>query len=422
MSREIPVTVHPEFKQGKPRIFSRSLSLPNGPKLKLVVETTSNQREASTERSAHENTQTTDDSTTQRKNGNNQNQQYKLWKCSLPESFQRVQKPNEDESCEQPNHTERKEQRRRFFRENPFVGDLQKAFEDHYSSRSALPVRLGRRNTYSARSLRETLPSAPKMGKISLLKTSFSIPIQVEVDEKVKDGNDEGEEGSLRENKVIEADGKIKDACGLESVQDEEETTKEEDDYTVLNIDNAGAVGVDEKKNYVDEDLVKGQDALGESNFNYSEDVREEITNDKTNTEQGEECTKEYTDKGEELRGAESLPLEFSIENESKDKLLTIQNILKKAEKLEKEVLGFTDNSKTKAYLAIEENLTRLLIELDGIEANRAESIRLARKRAVQQLQRALTQLEENILCRTVQNNNGKDKDWSYGTNRCESI
>ena len=129
---------------------------------------------------------------------------------------------------------------------------------------------------------------------------------------------------------------------------------------------------------------------------------------------------KEYTGKGDESQSEDSLPLEFSVENESKNKLLIIQSILKKAEKLEKEVLAFDESSKSKAYLAIEEKLTRLLIELDGIEANRDENIRLTRKRAVQQLQRALTQLEENISCRGVQNN--EDKDWSLGMNRCESI
>ena len=423
MSREIPVTVHPEFKQGKPRIFSRSSSLPSRPKLKLVVETVSNPCETSKERSsktAHENTQNTDDSSKQRKNGNIKNQQYKLWKYSLPEHFQRVQKSSEDEPCEQQNHTDRKEQRRHFFRENPFVGDLQKVFEDHYLSGSSLPVRLGRRNTYSARSLRETSPSAPEISKISLPKTSFSIPIQVEVDEKVKGGGENGEE-ILKENKVIEADGKIEDARHSESVQDEEKTTKEaevdmkKDNYTLLDIDNACAVNFD-KKDYFD--MATSQEALGKSYFNGGGDVREEIT--KTNTEQFKEYIKEYTDKGDESQSEDSLAVEFSVENESKNKLLIIQSILKKAEKLEKEVLAFDESSKSKAYLAIEEKLTRLLIELDGIEANRDENIRLTRKRAVQQLQRALTQLEENISCRGVQNN--EDKDWSLGMNRCESI
>lgn len=45
----------------------------------------------------------------------------------------------------------------------------------------------------------------------------FSIFIQVEVDEKVKGGGENGEE-ILKENKVIEVDGKIEDVCGLESV------------------------------------------------------------------------------------------------------------------------------------------------------------------------------------------------------------
>ena len=187
------------------------------------------------------------------------------------------------------------------------------------------------------------------------------------------------------------------------------------DNYTVLDIDNACAVSFD-KKDYFD--MATSQEALGKSYFNGGGDVREEIT--KTNTEQFKEYIKEYTDKGDESQSEDSLPLEFSVENESKNKLLIIQSILKKAEKLEKEALAFDESSKSKAYLAIEEKLTRLLIELDGIEANRDENIRLTRKRAVQQLQRALTQLEENISCRGVQNN--EDKDWSLGMNRCESI
>ena len=47
MSREIPISVHPDFgrqmtdEQGKPRIFTRSSSLPSRPKLNLIRETLS---------------------------------------------------------------------------------------------------------------------------------------------------------------------------------------------------------------------------------------------------------------------------------------------------------------------------------------------------------------------------------------------
>ena len=423
MSREIPISVHPEFMQGKPRIFTRSSSLPNGPKLQWVVEN-SNPSEAYQKEQASktEHTQIADDSPTQRANGNNIDQKYKFWKSSLPVDYPQVQYSSAGKPSVMRDATEGKEQRRHFFRGNPFVGDLDKVFEDHYTSGSPLPVRLARRNTYSAGNLRETLPSAPKIGKTSRRNrkgTSFNIPIQVEFDE-IKGGK-EGEEEGLVEDKAVKEENERKDNW-LESVQDEEKTTKtgsevdsKQGNCNVLKIGKAAcAVNFDKMKDYDDTEMVKDQEVAEKSNLNSSEDVDRGIHEDKANTEQGEE-------KGEEPQSTESLPQEFIEENESKNKLLTIQSILKKAEKLDKEVNAVSDMSKTKAYVTLEEDLTCLLLELDGIEANRDGNIRLARKRAVQQLQRTLTRLEEKVSCKDVQNSEKEEKDGSC-LNRNENV
>ena len=420
MSREIPISVHPEFMQGKPRIFTRSSSLPNGPKLQWVVENL-NPSEASQEQASKtEHTQIAGDSPTQRANGKNMDQKYKFWKSSLPVDY--PQHSSAGKPCVMRDATEGKERRRHFFRGNPFVGDLDKVFEDHYTSGSPLPVRLARRNTYSAGNLRETLPSAPKIGKTSRRNrkgTSFNIPIQVEFDE-IKGGK-QGEEKGLEEDKAVKEENERKNNW-LESVQDAEKTTKtgsevdsKEGNYNVLKIDKAAcAVNFDQMEDCDDTEMVKDQEVAEKSNLNSSEDADRGIHEDNANTEQGEV-------KGEQPQSTESLPQEFIEENESKNKLLTIQSILKKAEKLDKEVNAVSDMSKTKAYLTLEEDLTCLLLELDGIEANQDGNIRLARKRAVQQLQRTLTRLEEKVSCKELQNSGKEEKDGSC-LNRNENI
>lgn len=445
-SREIPINVHPEFRrqttgdqQGKPRIFTRSSSLPSGPKLKLVVETLDPNGAHKGQASKPEQTQTTAEYPSQGTNGTKSNQNYSFWKSSSPVDY----------PCKQ-NVPDGKEQRRHFFAENPFIGDLERVFEDQYTSDLRRPVKLGRRNTYSEGSSRET-HSDPKIGKNSSERNkkemSFDIPVKVEFD-KMKDGN-EIEKKNLRESlhsgpKIgknfsernrkgldipvqVEFD-KIKDANESEdkdlkgnkavekdSVQDKEETTKpvsevvnEQNNRNTFRIDEPYTVLSFDGTNYCD------KTGKGQGLDNNEDDIAEEINEGEGNTEQGQVVIEVGEQSSSTL-----LPKEFTEENESnlKDKLLIIQSILKKAEGLEKKVDAFRDNSKTKEYLILEEILTCCLIELDGIETNQDENIRLARKTAVQRLQKTLARLEQKVSCRAVENSEEGVKDESSKRN-----
>lgn len=419
MSREIPINVHPEYRrqqttseeQGKPRIFTRSSSLPSGPKLKLVMETLnrpSGARKGQASKAEHEKAAT--ECPRQGTNGTKRNQNYKFWKSSLPRDlYPKIEYLSEHGPCEQ-NAREGREQRRHFFTENPFVEDLEKVFENQYASASKRrPVKLGRRNTFGAGSSRDTHQSAPKIGKNSSggnkKDVFFNVPVQVEFNEikdgnyEIKDGNYENEKKDLIENKVDEKD----------NIHGEEQTTKpvSEVDTGELQNHNTFRIQVINEPCDVSYDGIKDcntidkEQVLDELNSDGNEDTAREINEGKANTELGQIVINIQDDE------------QFSEDNEGKNKLSTIQSILKKAEGLEKEVDAFADNSKTKEYLTLEEVLTCCLIELDGIETNRDETIRLARKTAVQQLQKTLVRLEQKVSCKAVQNNEEELKDKS---------
>lgn len=445
MSREIPISVHPEFRrqmtdeQGKPRIFTRSSSLPSRPKLNLVMETLNPNGFHEEQASKEDHKQTTVESPSQGTNGTKRNQNNTFWKPSVPVDYPKVELLSEHGPRKQ-NTSERKEQRRHFFAENPFIGDLERVFEDQYNS-DRRPVKLGRRNTYSPGSSRETHHSKPKIGRNfterNKKETSFDIPIHVEFDE-IKDCNDlekksspephqseptfgknsarrniqeaffdipvqvefdevkggnEIKDKDLKENKVIEEN----------SVQDTEQTTKPalevNTEQSTFRVNEPSAVAsFDGIKDCNKSDKDKDLDPFN-SDSN-EEDTAREGNEGKENTIK---CQVVEED-GEQSQRMSSLPQEFTEENESKKKLLTIQSILKKAEGLERKVDAFNDSSKTKEYLVLEEVLTCCLIELDGIETNRDENIRLARKTAVQQLQKTLVRLEQKVSCRIVEN------------------
>lgn len=212
----------------------------------------------------------------------------------------------------------------------------------------------------------------------------FDIPIQVEFDE-VKDGSDVKDE-DLKENNVK----------GEKSAHDTEQITKPV--YTEQ-TEPSNVVGFDGLKDCDKGEKDKDLDQLNsESN---EEDTASKRNEGKENTQK---CL--VVEDGEQSQPVSSscLPQEFTEENESKNKLSTIQSILKKAEGLERKVDAFSDGSKTKQYLILEEVLTCCLIELDGIETNRDENIRLARKTAVQQLQKTLARLEQKVSCKNSEN------------------
>ena len=193
MSREIPISVHPEFRrqmadeQGKPRIFTRSSSLPSRPKLNLVRETLNPNGFHKEEVSKEDHKQSTAESPSQGTSGTKRNQNYAFWKANMPEDYPKVK-----HGPRKQNSSKEREQRRYFFTENPFIGDLEKVFEDQYNS-DRRPLKLERRNTYSAGSSRNTHYSEPTIGRNFTERnkkgTSFDIPIQVEFNE-IKDSDD----------------------------------------------------------------------------------------------------------------------------------------------------------------------------------------------------------------------------------------
>ena len=482
MSREIPITVHPAFRrqmkdeQGKPRIFTRSSSLPSRPKLNLDRETLNPNKFHKEKASKEDHKQNAAETPSQGTNGAKRNQNYAIWKASMPVDFPRVK-----HGPRKQNVSEGREQRRYFFTENPFIGDLEKVFEDQYNS-DRLPVKLGRRNTYSEGGLRGTHNSEPTIEKNFTERnkkgTSFDVPIQVESDQ-MKDCDDMEKEISPKphhsepktgrnftaRNKngtsfeipvQVEFDeerdifymekesspephqsepilfGKhfdhrniqesffdipiqvefdaVKDGCEVKykdleenkvtsesSILDTEKITTPVLEASTEQSESSDVVSFDGLEDCDDQDL-------DQFNSESNETTVGEVNEDKENTQK---CQVEvdYGEQSERVSSS-SLPqddLEFTDENESKNKLLTIQRILKKAEGLERKVDAFNDTSKTKEYLILEEVLTCCLIELDGIETNRDENIRFARKTAVQQLQKTLARLEQKVSC-TLEN------------------
>lgn len=477
MSREIPINVHPEFRrqmsneQGKPRIFTRSTSLPSRPRLNLVRETLNPNGFHKEQASKEDNKQSTAESPSQGPNGTKRNQNYALWKAEMP-----VDHPNARHGPRKQNASEEREQRRYFFAENPFIEDLEKVFEDQYNS-DRRPLKLGRRNTYSAGSSRETHHSEPRIGRNFTERdrkgTSFDVPIQVEFNE-INDCDDMEKKSSTKphhsEPKTarnftkgtsfeipidVEFD-EMRDCIDVEKESSPESHQSEPTSFR-KNSDNRNIqeaffdipiqVEFDEVKDgsdVKDEDL-KENNVKGEKSAHDTEQITKPVYTEQTepsnvvgfdglkdcdkgekdkdldqlNSGSNEEDTaskrnegKENTQKclvvedGEQSQPVSSscLPQEFTEENESKNKLSTIQSILKKAEGLERKVDAFSDGSKTKQYLILEEVLTCCLIELDGIETNRDENIRLARKTAVQQLQKTLARLEQKVSCKNSEN------------------
>jgi len=86
---------------------------------------------------------------------------------------------------------------------------------------------------------------------------------------------------------------------------------------------------------------------------------------------------------------------EQTHEDPIQQKLKTIDEIQSEVEKLHQKVAKITDESKKYDYLYCEEMLTKCLLKLDDILAEGVDIIRTARKRLVDDINRALTSLEE---------------------------
>ena len=75
-----------------------------------------------------------------------------------------------------------------------------------------------------------------------------------------------------------------------------------------------------------------------------------------------------------------------------------IQEILDKAHKISQQIQDFPDNGPTKAYLTIEDSLTRLLLELDKLQDLPTPAAKRQRKRAVECVLRHIQGLEDKLL------------------------
>lgn len=389
MSREIPISVHPEFTmratkedQGKPRML-RSSSLPCGP-AKLITETSDPSKAVSEEKS--QNTQGATEVPIEGIIRNENDEFSEFFETGLPEHSM---EQSFGEGIPGELHiSEETEERRHSFSKNPVVSDLVKVYEDYYTSGPSPSVKMFRRNSHSADSSGES-HLAPKMTRRNLdsfnrNKTSFVIPIRVEFDETKDKGK---EENGWRENVIQEVD----------SMQLEPTKSRA--------VTNEVNVSVDWTKNQGGTDLKKPDKNSEETDGN--------IIHEKANIEQGQNETN-MSEACEPLQSPSALPKPHYTEDEhgteGTKKLLKIQSILNKANELEKEVNAFGDSHKTKEYLILEEALTCRLIDLDGIEANGDKKVRLARKKAVQLLQQTLVRLEGKITTELVRNKNEEER------------
>ena len=408
-SREIPINVDPEFRcrsvmrtkeeQGKPRgtrIGTRSYSLPCEPSIFLE---TLNPKEREGDDAEGNSAEISRQGLNEREKSENDQISGKF--LTLSTDLLKEQGYNGNTTDEQFNKSEEREQRRHFFQENPVVGDLVRVFEEHYtSSVPSRPIKLGRRNTYGPESsgeshLAPTRRTLNASGITDRNETCFDIPIYVESDGR-KDG-------------TLEIEGSH--FCESHS---EKETDSHEEPQPSGQFSDCESELVEPKSSYDEEIHV----SIERDNRGVQERINEEI-NDKREEYQGH-LHPEESNIVQGQRTIEDQPEPFQIphlppkasetgQQESEKKLLQIGGILKKADDLAREVDAFSESIKTKEYLILEEVLTRCLIELDAVEANQDENVRVERKKGVQILQQLLAQLEEKIEPDTVEIKAGRD-------------
>lgn len=412
-SREIPINVDPEFRwrrvmrtkeeQGKPRgtrvgtrVGTRSYSLPCEPS--IFLETLyPKEREGDNAEG---------DSAEISRKGLNEREKIENDKISgkfltLSTDLLKEQGYNGDTTDEHLNKSEEREQRRHFFEENPVVGDLVRVFEEHYtSSVPSRPIKLGRRNTYGPESsgeshLAPTRRTLNASGITDRNETSFDIPIYVESDGR-KDGTLEiggshfCESHSLKETGSHEEPQPSEQFSDCESELVEPKSSYDEEIHVSIERDNRGV-----------------QERINEEINDKREEYQAHLHPKESNIVQGQRTIEDQPEPFQ----IPHLPPKASEtgQQESEKKLLQIGGILKKADDLAREVDAFSESIKTKEYLILEEVLTRCLIELDAVEANQDENVRVERKKGVQILQQLLAQLEEKIESGTIESKAGRD-------------
>lgn len=381
-SREIPISVHPEYRMGaaneaqrKTRIFVRSSSLPCGPTGKLVTETLEPSHANRQQSAISENTQNTGEMPIQKIKRSEDDGFSEIWETGF----------SEDILGKLHDASEETEKKSYFFSESPVVRDLE-MFEDYYTSDPSHPMKQARRGTFSPDSsgkshLTQKITGTDSKG-FHKNKTSFIIPIKLGFDE-------------IKHNRREERDLK-RDNFQTESV------IQETQNDGVLIESKMGDGIAEEMDASVDGTAIhdlENEDCVMEADEKSKESDRER-NHIEANTEKGQD--KALNPK----LGCPSAQGPLTPEpqlvqvkcDESEKKLSKIQTIINKAQELEKEVNAFSDTRKTKKYLILEEVLTCCLIDLDGIEANQDEHVRMARKKGVRLLQQILARLEGRII------------------------
>lgn len=377
MNREIPISTHPEYRMwmaneslGKPHTFARSQSSLSCGAIRdrLFAETSQKTREDQSLK--EKNRQSLAEEKTGRIKVNGSDKFSEFWKTGSPKYS--GGKASDDIPSNQQ-ISEETDERSYFFSDNPVVKD-EELYEDYYTSWPSHPLSVMARDTYSADSSDEIhLIPSPNAPNYERCQPFFIIPIKVEFDE----GKEERKNGGILNENTVQKEGVIH----ILRVHNRPQEAKEND----------GPNGFDEIAGRQEE---KDREFCPENPEESSKDRKKHRGLFEANTEDQNEGNN--TDHRE--------PLKSSEPDESKEKLLQIQSILDKAGEIEEEVNAFDDNYKTKQYLILEEVLTCCLIDLDGIEASRNDNVRLARKKAVQTLQKILAKLERNIVLAAVDN------------------
>ena len=369
MEREIPVSIHPQYRwtatnntQGKTRKFTRSVSLPCGAIGKLIGETSEPCHTSSDENGKNLSANPTE-----------------MIKFSGGEVFPEFRSGIRSSKCPENECSrddmlnkvsEETDDRSYVFSENPFVSD-EELYEDYCTSdTSELTWR-----THKVENPGEThLTPTHHDSQPGNFQPSWIIPIQVEFENE----KDRRMDSTIPDN---DEDQRVSDIMkNLDNYSPLQETTRQDDDHR---SDQKKGPHEKTEEEFLSQNPHQSSKS-SDKNASVSEANIEQMQHEVNKTDQN------------------NVPLVIrscsaTESHESQKKLLKIQSILKKASEVEKEVNAFSDSHKTKKYLILEEFLTCCLIDLDGIHTNLDETVRLARKRAVQALQKVLARLERNI-------------------------
>ena len=403
-SREIPIRVHPEFRRramsesffaaGKPRVFTRSASLPGEPpQMHIVFETPDTDRhETETAKDARTSLKTPSQGTNRSAGTDGITQPTWLtyfdddnfWKPNPPVSFRF---PNVDNLLNKASRLSKPQGQRHYVSSgNPYFDKLDEVFENHFPSSSKF---LDRKNGQCTNGSPDH-GQAKDEGLVNVDVVSIEIPVQVE-----HEGNQEqtenGQKNVDEERRGIEDDMVI----GQESRADLIPEVKKETEVSTQSL--------------LEKDLSKvDKEMIGPCSDEMKADERQSGTMKREETEEqnGQNFQLEIEGKISENQDEElCTSSEVNKKNQDKvEKISRIKSIQEKAAELLRNVDAFNSESRTKEYLYLEELLTCCMLELDSIETDGDEDVRRERKATIKQLQEILVLLESKINAKSEGN------------------